>query len=102
MIARKIIPLIVLSVLLASLAKEYCFHSRTFQGIQGVYSLFGLLLCDTIHRYIKKKGGSCCFVLGIGSASNGSSAKLSAIFLKMPKPNHIKVVRYLESILVVV
>ena len=32
--------------------------------------------------------GSACFVLAVGSASDGSSA----VFLKMPKPNYIKIV----------
>ena len=39
-----------------------------------------------------KNGGSGCFVLAVGSASDGSSAKHSAIFLKMLKVNHIKIV----------
>ena len=39
----------------------------------------------------KKNGGSGCFALAVGSASDGNSAKHCAIFSKMPKANHIKI-----------
>ena len=43
-----------------------------------------------IYVYIKKNGGSRCFVLASSSVSDSSRTKQSAIFLEMPKPNHIK------------
>ena len=46
-------------------------------------------------------GGSGYFALAVGSLSDGSSAKHSAIFFKMSKANHIKII-YLENILVAV
>ena len=55
-----------------------------------------------IHMYINIfNGGSGYFALAVGSLSDGSSAKHSAIFFKMPKANHIKII-YLENILVAV
>ena len=63
-----------------------------------VYPLFVLLLLDThthTHTYIYIYiVGSSCFVLAVGSASDGSSAKHSTIFLEMPKANHIKIVTF--------
>ena len=47
--------------------------------------LISFLLCDTCN------GRSSCVVLAV-AASDGSSKKRSAIFLKMSKPNHIKIV----------
>ena len=49
----------------------------------------------------KKNGGSGYFALAADSLSDRSSAKRSAIFLKMPNVNHIKII-YLETILVAV
>ena len=47
--------------------------------------------------YIKKMGGSGCFVLVVCSPSEGSSAKRSAIFIKMAKMNHIKIATFRKN-----
>ena len=47
------------------------------------YPLFGLLLCFTLYINLciyKKKFGSCCFAVAVGSASDRSSVECSAIF----------------------
>ena len=46
-----------------------------------------------IYIYIYN-GRSGCFVLTGGSASDGSNAKRSAIFFKMSKANHTKIVTF--------
>ena len=53
-----------------------------------------LVCCYMTLIYNKKNGGSGCFFLAVSSASDGSSAKGSAIILKMPKANHIKIVTF--------
>ena len=47
-------------------------------------------LIDEFMYIYKKNGGSRCFVLASSSVSDSSRTKQSAIFLEMPKPNHIK------------
>ena len=62
----------------------YIIYGKKRHGFTA-YPLFDLLL-----RYIN--GGSGCFVLAVVPVLDGSIKKCSAIFSKMPKANHIKIV----------